>query len=43
VGITAPSPHLPIDAAHELARVIFLAIEGRGVGAPAADEPALPL
>ncbi|AMG74913.1 DUF6771 family protein [Sphingopyxis granuli] len=43
VGITAPAPHVRTDAAHELARVILAAIEGGGTGAPAADQPALPL
>lgn len=43
VGITAPAPHVRTDAAHELARVIVAAIEAGGVGAPAPDQPALPL
>ncbi|MCW0198852.1 DUF6771 family protein [Sphingopyxis sp.] len=43
VGITAPKPHLRTDAAHELARIIIDAIETGGVGASAAEQPALPL
>lgn len=40
-GITAPKPHLRIDAAHELARVIIAAIEAGELRVSAAGQPAL--
>lgn len=43
VGITAPAPHVRIDAAHELARIILTAIEAGDLAAPVADQPVLPL
>ena len=43
LGITESKPHLRTDAAHELARVIVEAIKAGDVGAPAAEQPALPL
>jgi len=42
VGITAPAPHLRIDAAHELARAILDCIEDSR-DSPAFDQPGLAL